>query len=154
LSGGWHQHISNRDATADFTEATSSAGAQSYFVLSEVFFLPGETSLATHNVDIELYAQGGPVPIPEPESWALLLGGLKLLGLRRRRVKLTALKRMSNRVSATRLGVTPPWLLALLFLLLVAASARLLVGSYRYGDLPFPPEERAYAATRVTVLHS
>ena len=42
---------------------------------------------------------------------------------------------MSSRVSVTRPVVTPPWVLVLLFLVLVAASARLLVGSYRYGNL-------------------
>jgi hypothetical protein len=91
LSGGWHQHISGRDAAADFTDAATVAGAQSYFVLSEVFFLPGGTFLPTDSVDIELYAQGGPVPVPvpEPESWALLLGGLAVLGLHRRRAQST-----------------------------------------------------------------
>jgi len=80
LSGGWHQHISSRDATADFTEATSFAGASTYFVLSEVNYLPGGDLLATDRVDIELYAQGGPVPVPEPETWALLLAGLAVVG--------------------------------------------------------------------------
>jgi len=78
LSGGWHQHLSSRDATADFTEVTTIAASQSYFVLSEVSFLPGGLSGATHSVGIDLYAQSAPVP--EPETWALLLAGLAGVG--------------------------------------------------------------------------
>ena len=78
LSGGWHQHLSSRDATADFTKVTTIAASQSYFVLSEVFFLPGGLSGATHSVGIDLYAQSAPVP--EPETWALLLAGLAGVG--------------------------------------------------------------------------
>jgi len=78
LSGGWHQHISSRDATTDFTQKTAVAGAQSYFVSSG-----GGAFLATDTVSIELYAQSAPVP--EPETWALLVAGLGAVGMVRRR---------------------------------------------------------------------
>ena len=84
-STGWHQNVSRRDATADFTEGTSFAGASSHFVLSETFISPGGTYTASDSIMLLLYAQGGPVPVPEPETWGLLLAGGSLLGVALRR---------------------------------------------------------------------
>jgi len=85
VSGGWRQHISGRDSFADSTQAIGFTGAYSYIVASEVFYLPGGTFGADDQVQILLYAQGGPVAVPEPETWALMLTGLGAVGVVRRK---------------------------------------------------------------------